>query len=88
MIVLAAGDELGRAITLRADPFAAPDVRLERLVVQDPVQHGRCQFLRAGRHGVAVKERLGLPHQRSQPLGVPGLQRGGRLVYHSLVDRP
>ena len=49
LIARAARDELRRAVALRADALAAPDVRLERLVRQHAVQHGRGQLLRAGR---------------------------------------
>ena len=48
-------DELRRAVALRADALAAPDVRLHRRVGEHAVEHGRGELLRAGGRGVAVE---------------------------------
>jgi len=87
LVGLAAGDELRGAVALRADTLAAPDVGLERLVVQDAMQHGCGELLWTGRDGVAVEEFLRFDHQRAEPLGVGRAQGIDRLVNDTLVDR-
>ena len=76
LVGLAPGDELRRAVALRSDALATPDVRLQGLVREHPVQDRRRQFRGAGGGGVAVEERLRLGHQGAEARGVPGFERG------------
>ena len=70
LVRCAAGDELRRAVALRADALAAVHVRLQRRVREHPVQHGGGELLRAQRRRVAVEQALRLAHQGAQPLRV------------------
>ena len=87
LVGLAAGDELGRAIPLRADPLATPDVRLKRLVAEHAVQGRGSQLYGGGGDGVTIKEALGLDHQPTQVLGVGRLEEVDGLMDDALVNR-
>lgn len=52
----AAGDELGGAISLRTHALAPPDMRLERLIVEDAIENRRGQFLWAGGGSIPVEK--------------------------------
>ena len=83
----APGEELGRAVALRADALSAPDVRPQRPVAEDAVEDRRRELLGADRRGEAVELDLGLDHQGAQGLRVALLERLDGLVDDPLVDR-
>ena len=88
LVGFGAADELRRPVTLGTNPLTPQDMRLERFVPQNTVEHRRGQLLRAGRGGITVEEVLCFGHQGTQPLGVRVPQGIHRLVDEALVDRP
>ena len=67
--LLAASQELHRAVAMGADALTTPDKGLDGGIGQNGIQLGRLQ---GGRHGshLTVEECLGLGHQTSQRLGI------------------